>query len=340
MKLERFSYAPESVLSFYEEGFSAMGAICERTWHDRLQILAEGRAARLWNSDGSLHEIELTFAPADVKEARDAAREVFPGCPLTFKLFETLRPAPLSLEKTLIASLGPGAVPDPVVAERLWRTQHPHTRSWRMVEPFRRDLHFSLFALVRCEIQAIDQHWSLHRLAVSLPGGERDDALARDFSLAQSESVDQQIAWPAADPTSWHRFLLAALDADLEPDLKAITHRQESYLRRELDRIDDYFAHYENELGARGKRTASESVKMKTAERLAAACAEHARRRADQVARHEIRVHPHFDSLLLLGELAWRSRVKVEIDHQGQERDALFVPRLRRWLKTEKDSQE
>ena len=33
---------------------------------------------------------------------------------------------------------------------------------------------YSLIALARCDIQAIDQHWSLHRLALSLPGGERD----------------------------------------------------------------------------------------------------------------------------------------------------------------------
>lgn len=336
MKLERFSYAPESVLSFYEEGLTAMGAICERTWHDRLQILAEGRAASLWNSDGSLHEIELTFAPADVKAARDAAQEVFPGCPLTFRLFETLRPAPLSLDKILIAPLGSGAVPDPAVAEKLWRAQHPHTGSWRLVEPFKRALHFSLLALVRCEIQAIDQHWSLHRLAISLPGGERDEALARDFALAQPEGIDQQMTWPAEDPAGWHRFMLAALDADLDLDLKAITHRQESYLSRELDRIDEYFDHYEHELAARGKRTASESVKMKTTERLAAAHAEHARRRADQVARHEIRVHPHFDNLLLIGELAWRARVKVEINHQAQESEAIYVPRLRRWFGTAK----
>jgi len=54
--------------------------------------VAEGRAATLWNPLGGLHEVELHFTPADTTSARDAAREVFPGCPLTFQLAEALRP--------------------------------------------------------------------------------------------------------------------------------------------------------------------------------------------------------------------------------------------------------
>jgi len=92
MKLNRATHDPGQLLEFYEEGLSALGALCERTWHDRLQVVAEGRAATLWNPQGALHEVELHFMPSDTTSARDAAREVFPGCPLTFQLAEALRP--------------------------------------------------------------------------------------------------------------------------------------------------------------------------------------------------------------------------------------------------------
>ena len=62
---------PAALARFYEEGFAALGALCERTWHDRLEIVAEGEPARLWNSDGALHEVELSFSAADVTTARD-----------------------------------------------------------------------------------------------------------------------------------------------------------------------------------------------------------------------------------------------------------------------------
>jgi len=48
MKIPRLDYDPTSALSFYEESLAALGAICERTWHDRLEVLAEDRAAKLW----------------------------------------------------------------------------------------------------------------------------------------------------------------------------------------------------------------------------------------------------------------------------------------------------
>src|SRR5437868_12503114 len=103
MKIPRINYDPGSALAFYEEAFGALGALCERTWHDRLEVIAEGRAARLWNEAGALHSQELLFAPADAQAARDAAQEVFPGCPLTFRMMELLRPSPLTLEKVVLS---------------------------------------------------------------------------------------------------------------------------------------------------------------------------------------------------------------------------------------------
>src|SRR5271165_4292844 len=150
MKLNRLNHDPAALLEFYEEGLSALGALCERTWHDRLEVVAEGRSAALWNPDGALHEVELHFAPADATSARDASREVFPGCPLTFQLAETLRPMPLALERFILAEDISSRPPDPAVAEKLWRAQFADTTRWRLASPFQADFHFSLVAVVRC----------------------------------------------------------------------------------------------------------------------------------------------------------------------------------------------
>jgi hypothetical protein len=333
MKLDRLAYDPGALVDFYEEGLAALGALCERTWHDRLEIVAEGGAAKLWNPEGALHEIELAFAPADATAARDAVREVFPGCPLTFRLVETLRPSPLPLERVALTGGLHTHAPDPAVAEKLWRAQFPDTTRWRLRGPFKRDGHFSLVALVRCEIQAIDQHWSLHRLAVSLPDGAPDNSLAREFSFAQADpELGAAAAWPTPEPARWQTFLSAALEGDLVAELAAVRARQESYLRRELDRIDDYFANYEHELTARTARSGSQSAKVRTTDRLAAAKAEHARRRSDQVARHEIRIQPHLDALMLVMEPAWRGSLEIERAHAAQAVDPQFVPRARKWF--------
>ncbi len=100
-----------------------------------------------------------------------------------------------------------------------------------------------------------------------------------------------------------------------------------------MDRIDEYFQSYERELTARAARSTSQSAKLKTADRLAAARAEHTRRRADQVARHEIRVQPQIDALLLTAEPAWSAAIQVDAARQTQTLEARFVPRARRWFK-------
>ena len=115
-------------------------------------------------------------------------------------------------------------------------------------------------------------------------------------------------------------------------ELAAVRARQESYLRRELDRIDAYFANYEEELTARANRNASQNAKVRATDRLAAAKAEHARRRTDQVARHEIRIQPHLDALMLVAEPAWRGSLEVERAHVPRAMEPLFVPRARKWF--------
>ena len=332
MKIDRAAHDPGLVLEFYEDGLGMLGALCERTWHDRLEVVAEGRPATLWNPDGTLHEVELYFTPADTTSARDATREVFPGCPLTFRLAEALRCSPLPLERFVLPENAPARPPDAAVVEKLWRAQFPDTARWQMAAPFRTAFHFSLVCLVRCEIQAIDQHWSLHRVAAALPGGELDDDLAREFGFHEAGGdTGVEIPWPAADPAHWNALLQQALEQELAGDLARVRARQENSLRRELERVDDYFENYERELNARAARSSSQNARTKTTDRLAAAKAEHSRRRADQLARHEIRLHPHLDALLLVAENAWCARLRIERAHHAQEIEALFIPRARRW---------
>mgnify|MGYP006153115521 CR=1 FL=1 len=75
MKLPRLPYETGAVLDFYEDGLTALGALCARPWHDRLDVVAEGRAATLWNSAGALHAAELQVTAPDAAGMRDAARE-------------------------------------------------------------------------------------------------------------------------------------------------------------------------------------------------------------------------------------------------------------------------
>ena len=139
------------------------------------------------------------------------------------------------------------------------------------------------------------------------------------------------MAWPSPAPAQWRETLERVLQRELEDELEPIRARQENSLRRELERIDDYFEGYERELTARAKRGTAKTAKVKTADRLAAAQAEHERRRADQLARHEIRVLPHLDALLLVAENALRAQLRVERFHQPQVLESLFVPRSRQW---------
>jgi hypothetical protein len=333
MKLERLAYTPGPAADFFEEALGSLGALCERTWHDRLQVVAEGNAARLWNSDGHLAEKELFFPAADETAPRQADHEVFPGCPLTFRLAETLAAEGLVLNRAILPPSDKLRAPAPDVAERLWRLQFPAISRWRMETNFAAAWHCSLVAVVRCEIQAIEQHWSLHRLAISLPDGEPDTDLAQNLHLLTGATAGpDQNQWPAPATEGWQAHLQNALEQDLETDLAHIRLRQENYLRRELDRVDKYFEDYLGELGGRLARSRSAETKTKLADRRRAAHAEHDRRRHDQVQRHEIRIIPHVDALLLLAEPAWKVTLLVSEHGEPHRQTAVWLPRTRRWL--------
>lgn len=333
MKLARLPYEPGLLLDFYEEALGTLGALCERPWHDRLQVVAEGAAAALWNASATLHSGELRFSPADCATAGATDFEVFPGCPLTFRIAEALCPAPLLLERALLSADSDRPPPEASVAERLWRKQFEDTTRWRMESSFAPAFHFSIVAVTRSEIQAIDQHWSLHRIALSLPDGARDEGLSRDVGFVRlNPRPPPEISWPAPDAALWGRLLVRALEEELSGEIAGIRARQETSLSRELNRIDDYFHNYTRELEERSNARASEGAKAKIAGRLAAARAEQARHRVDQNARHEIRVRPHIDALVLVGEPAWHANLKVERAHRLQSTAAVFVPRSRKWV--------
>ena len=332
MKLEKLSHDPPALLDFFQEGLEKLGAVCARSWHDRLEMIAEGPAARLWNPDGQLVETEIHFSAPDDTAPREAAKEVFPGCPLTFHLAEALRESPLPLQRAILQPSDNGKAPSFEVGEKLWHAQMPGATRWKMDSPFRADWHFSLLVLARCEIQAIDQHWSLHRLAISLPDGSRDESLANNFHFCQLTAPPEEvIPWPRSEPAPWQQLLRSSLVEELELDLTAIRERQENYLRRELERVDDYFENYERELTTRSKRQQRGQTRMKSQERLAAARTEHERRRRDQVQRHEIRVIPHLDALLLVAEPAWRAAITTVHRNETKTQEAVLVPRSRRW---------
>ena len=321
------------MVEFYQAGLEHLGAVCERSWFDRLQVVAEARAAKVWNDDGAFMETELHFPEPDAIAPRDAGREVFPGCPLTFRLSEAVFSGPLCLERAILA-VQRSQAPIPEVAEKLWHAQVSESDRWQIGRTFLAKYHFSLLALVRCEIQAIDQHWSTHRLAITLPGGVPDESLAAEWDFAELDSKPaSEPEWPNPSPAELKAWLETGVRAATRGELENIQKRQQEYLQRELSRIGQYFSGYELELTSRADRSQNETTRLKTKDRLAAAQAEHARRRADQIQRHEIRIIPRVDALSLVAEPAWQTQVTQHL--ALFENAARFVAALQRFAATQ-----
>lgn len=310
-------------MEFTAEGLQRLGALCEKTWHDRLQVVADGPATVALGMPGELVETELRFA-----EGRDLdpLRDVFPGCPLMFRMAEELWKTMPQVFRAALPVIAAKPPPEEVLIRAWARTiaagHHP-----ALTKPVKPAFHFTMVALVRCEIQAIDQHWSLHQLALAWPEGELDDGLASEIAFLGDEPLPQGLSWPAADPSAIGVLIERHLRGHI--DLGSIRKRQERYLRRELGRVDDYFLQYRRELEARSARTGKQA---RFAERLAAADEEHLRRRNDQIHRHEISVTPHLDGLLWLAEPAWQTIVRWTDGRDAREASWNYVPRLRRWL--------
>src|SRR4029077_12328265 len=90
MKFPKLPARPEHLMGFFEEGLHSLGAICERSWHDRLEVLAEGDAARLWREDEELFSGEVYLRDTSSNGTPNAQTDVFPCCQLTVRLVEAL----------------------------------------------------------------------------------------------------------------------------------------------------------------------------------------------------------------------------------------------------------
>jgi hypothetical protein len=332
MKFQKIPPRPEYLIDFFEEGLSSLGAVCERSWHDRLEVLAEGEAARLWRNDGDLFSGELGFRDGSSPEAGNPETEVFPGCPLTFRLVEALWAHHAAHSRVCLSTGGVMKPPAHDVAQKLWQAQFGPCADWRLTTPFRPAWIWSLVIALRCEIQATDQNWSCHRLAFTLPSGERDGAL--EFALEQLspvERVPEEPDWPVLDFSAVSDWMERALLSDLAPELSKIKERQQNFLRRELSRVDEYFGNYSRELHQRMVRQRREDAIRRYADRLEATRVEHNRRRTDQIERHTIHLLPHVDALLTVAEPALVSTVSCRAGRAESSVRATFVPRTRRW---------
>ena len=161
-------------MEFATEGLQRLGALWERTWHDRLQVVADGPAAATLGRPGELVETELCFPEGT---DLDPVRDVFPGCPLAFRMAEELWKQMPRVFRAALPVI-PGNPPEDVLY-RGWARNSAAGHHPALAQPVKPAWHFTIVALLRCEIQAIDQHWSLHQLALAWPGGESDDGLAR-----------------------------------------------------------------------------------------------------------------------------------------------------------------
>ncbi len=331
MKLPKSRHEPDKVARFFQEALEKLGGICEWSWHDRLHVLAEGTAASLWTANESVVDAELHFPPSDASGPRRADREVFPGCPLTFRVAELLHAEEVQYGRACLdlgANLKP---PAPEAAQKQWEAQIGRKIAGKPTGPYVQDWHCSVLVLARCDVQAIDQHWSLHRLALSLPDGRVDEDLTSNLSLHAFKSpVPSEIPWSRWSDCGVTEIVRQALRDDIQTDLKAIQARQRRYLERELDRIDQYFRDYTRELRQRQTRQRRQESQSRYQERIDAAKAEHERRRQDQVQRHEIHVYPHIDALIFLAEPAWRAEIVAP--REETRRTARFLPRNRRWV--------
>ena len=329
MKFSRIETRSEQLVEFCEETLHSFGAVCERSWYDRLEVLAEGETADLLQTDADFFSGELRFHDTGLSPASSTGIEVFPGCPLIFRLVETLWRRQIPYSRVCLSTGDTAKTPPNDVAERLWYAQFRSRAGWHAT-PFVADWAFSILAAMRCEVQAIDQTWSYHRLGFSLPSGDQDGSL--EFMLEQMVRLEEaRLEWPEPELGVLNQWIGRAIETELAPELSSIKERQQLYLRRELTRIDDYFENYCRELRSRMDHQKKEDAKQRYADRLAATQAEHRRRRADQIERHTIVVIPHVDALLTVAEPAFRTTVSWRAGRDEFNAIALFVPRTRLW---------
>jgi hypothetical protein len=328
MKLSRLAYDPAYLLDFYEEILGSYGCLCERTWYDQLFVVPGGPGITFWPAE--ISETNLRFRSTADSAAIDPTRDIVPGSPLTLSICETLLNQPAVNRAALRTE--DRKLPDTDLLERRWSNQFPGSVRMQITTPFVASAHFSLVAALRCEIQAVDQHWSQHRVAINLHDGEPDPQLAEQLVILEPWRDPVSIDWPEFKPDKCRKGLLVALEREARPTVKSIKDRQAKYLQRELATVDRYYRDYEENLAGRLNRTRSDAGRSKMRERLEAARKEHQIRRIDQIKRHEIRVNAHVDGLLVVAEPAHRTRVRSFNQRQEHQQNAVWIPRTRCWV--------
>ena len=124
--------------------------------------------------------------------------------------------------------------PDLGLVERRWNNQFPNRVKMRMTTRFVASAHFSIVAALRYEIQAVDQHWSQHRLAINLSTGEPDPQLAEQLPILEPWNNPVPFNWPQFRQDECRKALLAALEQEAGATVKSVKDRQSKYLQREL----------------------------------------------------------------------------------------------------------
>jgi len=335
MKFDKLQPHSELLIDFFSEGLQSVGGVCERTWYDKLEVVVEGPAAKAWNPNDDVVHRELRFLAVDTESAKSAETDIFPGCPLTFQLAETLWSETPSAFRIVCDAPSGKEKPSAQVLRKTW----DHTfgdRGSPEFSPIVATRHFSMVFVVRLEIQSIEQHWALHRIACAWPGAWRDHNLEENLlMLAPQKAVGgEEILWPECSPDEQNKTLRQLLEG-IRDDIGPVLGRQQKYLEKELRRIDLYFTRQIAELKSRARPTgAAKSVHTKIDERIDATRAEHARRREDQVQRHEVVVVPHVDAVTCVAEPAWQCNVRLAKNRGPALADGMFVfvPRLRRWF--------
>ena len=169
-------------------------------------------------------------------------------------------------------------------------------------------------------------------MAFTLPAGERDASLELMLEqLSPVAATAEEPDWPTPDVSAIPDWIGRSLLSELAPELSKIKERQQTFLRRELSRIDSYFENYARELHSRMGRQRKEDAIKRYADRLEATRVEHERRRTDQIERHTIHLLPLVDATLMVAEPALVATVGYRAGRAERSVRAIFVPRTRRW---------
>jgi hypothetical protein len=328
MEIPRLRYDPSPLLDYYEESLSYLGSLCERTWHDRVFVVPGGAALNFWREN--VADVDLHFRSASDSRAIDPATEVFPGSPLTFAICDAVLKGS-ELQRVTVRARD-SALPDQPFAERRWYLQYPKRERWQMLSPLTSHVHFSFVGVLRCEIQAVDQHWTQHRIAINLKTGGPDPHLAEQIGILEPWNASGPIDWPTYHQQNWKEALLRALEQETHSTIRSIRTRQLNYLQRELFRVDRFFRDYEAELTQRLDRSRTASGRSKIEDRLKAARSEHQNRRIDQIKRHSIRQTAHVDALLAVAEPAFETEIRYISKREEHLHTAFWLPRTRSWI--------